>query len=113
MRFQTASEPIGGTRVVAVAGEVDLATGPELERALLAIPAAASVIVDLTDCGFIDSTGLHILFRAHERLGRSGGQLAVVSPNRPVLTVLEVTRLDQILATYPSRTAALNGDCHR
>jgi anti-sigma B factor antagonist len=112
MRFQTASEPIGGTHVVAVAGEVDLATGPELERALLALPASASVIVDLTDCGFMDSTGLHILASAHRRLGASGGQLAVVSANQAVLTVFELTKLDQVLAIYPSRAAALSGDSH-
>jgi anti-sigma B factor antagonist len=114
MRFQTASERIGDTQVIAVAGEVDLATGPELERALLGLPrnGAASVVVDLTECGFMDSTGISILVRAHQRLGRAGGRLAVVSAKRPVLRVFELTGLDQLLAIYPSRTAALNGDGH-
>jgi anti-sigma B factor antagonist len=95
MRFETAPERLNGAHVVSVAGEVDIATGPELERALLALPndGAESVIVDFTECGFMDSTGLHILARSHQRLGRSGGRLAVVTANGGVLRVLELTGL--------------------
>ena len=113
MDFEAASEYVdGGVHVVSVTGEVDLATGPELERVLLALPdeGVASVIVDLTGCSFMDSTGLHLLTRAQRRFDRSGGSLAVVSANRSVLRIFEMTRLDQLFAIYPSRAAALNGD---
>jgi anti-sigma B factor antagonist len=113
MDFEAASESLdGGIHVVSVRGEVDLATERELERALLALPedGAASVVVDLTACSFMDSTGLHLLTRAKRRVDRSGGHLAVVSPNRSVLRAFEITQLDQLLAIYPSRAAALNGD---
>jgi hypothetical protein len=63
MDFEAAAESLdGGVYVVSVTGEVDLATGPEFQRALLALPdqGVASVIVDLTDCSFMDSTGLHL-----------------------------------------------------
>lgn len=68
------------------------------------------MIVDLTDCSFMDSTGLHLLTRTQRRFDRSGGRLAVVSANRSVLKVFEITQLDQLFAIYPSRAAALNGD---
>ena len=113
MEFEAAAESLdGGMHVVSVTGEVDLATGPELERALLALPDAgvASVMVDLTGCSFMDSNGLHLLTRTRRRLDRSGGRLAVVSANPSVLRVFEITRLDQLFAIYPSRAAALNGD---
>jgi anti-sigma B factor antagonist len=113
MDFEAASESLdGGIHVVSVTGEIDLATGPELERALLALPdeGVASVVVDLTGCSFMDSTGLHLLVRTQRRCDRPGGRLAVVSANRSVLKVFEITRLDQLFAIYPSRTAALNGD---
>ena len=98
--------------VVSVTGEIDLATGPALERVLLALPddGAASVILDLTDCSFMDSTGLHLLVRSQRRFDRSGGRFAVASPNRTVLKVLEITQMDHVFAIYPSRTAALDGD---
>lgn len=113
MDFESAAESLdGGIHVVSVTGEIDLATGPELERVLLALPdeGVASVIVDLTDCSFMDSTGLHLLVRTQRRFDRSGGRVAVVSANRSVLKVFEITRLDQLFAIYPSLAAALNGD---
>jgi anti-sigma B factor antagonist len=113
MDFEAASESLdGGVRVVSVTGEVDLATAPALERALYGLPedGVGSVIVDLTDCSFMDSSGLHLLTRTQRRFDRAGGRVAVVSANRNVLRIFEITRLDQVLAIYPSRAAALNGD---
>lgn len=113
MDFEAASEPLdGGIHVVSVRGEVDLATVSELERALFAVPEVGvdSVIVDLTDCSFMDSTGLHLLTRSQERFERSGGRVAVVAANRGVLRIFEVAKLDQLLPIYPSRAAALNGN---
>ena len=115
MDFEAASESLDrGIHVVSVRGEVDLATGPEFERALAALPedAMESVIVDLTDCSFMDSTGLHLLTRTQHRIDRSAGRLAVVSANRSVLRAFGLTGLDEIFAIYPSRAAALNGDSY-
>ena len=67
------------------------------------------MIVDLTGCSFMDSTGLQLLVRTRGRFGR----VAVASPNRTVLKILEVSGLDRLFAIYPSRTAALSGDGDR
>jgi anti-sigma B factor antagonist len=115
MDFEAASEPLdGGIHVVSVRGEVDLATGPEFERALDAVPkdGVASVIVDLTECSFMDSTGLHLLTRTQSRFDSAGSRVALVSANRSVLRVFGLTGLDDVFAIYPSRAAALNGDSH-
>lgn len=115
MDFEAASEPLDrGIHVVSVRGEVDLATGPEFERALGAVPedGVESVIVDLTDCSFMDSTGLHLLTRTQRRFDSAGGRVAVVSANRTMLRVFGLTGLDEVIAIYPSRSAALNGDSY-
>ena len=115
MDFEAASKLLDrGIHVVSVRGEVDLATGPEFERALGAVPedGVESVIVDLTDCSFMDSTGLHLLTRTQRRVDSAGGRVALVSENRSVLRLFGLTGLDQVLAIYPSRAAALNGDSH-
>ena len=112
MDFEAASESLDrGTHIVSVRGEVDLATAPEFDRALRALPeeSVGSVIVDLTDCSFMDSTGLHLLTRTQHRLRRSGGHVAVVTANRSVLRVFGITGLDKLFAIYPSRADALNG----
>ena len=115
MDFEAASEPLDrGIHVVSVRGEVDLATGPEFGRALDAVPedGVESVIVDLTDCSFMDSTGLHLLTRTQRRFDSAGGRVAVVSANRSVLRVFGLTGLDEVFEIYASRTAALNGDSY-
>ena len=115
MDFEAASEPLDrGIHVVSVRGAVDLATGPAFERALGAVPedGLESVIVDLTNCSFMDSTGLHLLTRAKERFDSAGGRVAVVSENRIVLKLFGLTGLDEVFAIYPSRAAALNGDSY-
>lgn len=112
MDFEAASQPLDrGIHVVSVRGELDLATAPEFERALSTVPEGGveSVIVDLTDCSFMDAAGLHLLTRAQQRFDDAGGQLAVVSANRSMLRVFQLTELDEVFAIYPSRAAALNG----
>ena len=65
-----------GRTLVAVAGEIDLATAPELD-AVLQDFGHHSVTVDLNDVTFIDSFGLATLMRAHDRIAHAGGRLCV------------------------------------
>jgi anti-sigma B factor antagonist len=70
--LRTAAAPLGvaeqasnGERVVRVDGELDIATAPELEHALLRPrPRNERVILDLANLRFMDSTGLRVLLRA-------------------------------------------------
>lgn len=57
-----------GTVVIALTGELDMASAPELEEAIdRAIASAArSVIVDLRQLEFMDSTGIRLLVAAHK-----------------------------------------------
>jgi anti-sigma B factor antagonist len=115
MDFKASSESLDrGKHVVSVRGEVDLATGPEFERALGAVPedGVESVIVDLTDCSFMDSTELHLLTRTQRRFDSACGRVAVVSANRSVLRVFGLTGLEDVFAIFPSRAAALKGDSY-
>jgi anti-sigma B factor antagonist len=100
-----------GTPVVSVMGELDLATAPALEEALLAVPdeLAGRVIVDLARCSFMDLRGLHVLLAARERLERSSRPLALVVRDPTLLRVFKITRVDGLFAIYPSLTAAAAG----
>ena len=84
-----------GSSVVAVAGEIDMATAPELAIVLDDF-AQESVIVDLSAVTFIDSSGLATLADAHKRMGHAGGKLAIdrVQPN--VRKLFEITRLTEL-----------------
>ena len=97
-----------GVPVVSVTGEIDLATAPVLEEALLgpAAGAAGAVIVDLARCDFIDLRGLHVLLAARERLERSCRPLALVVGKPSLLRVFKITRVDDLFEIYPSLAAA-------
>jgi anti-sigma B factor antagonist len=81
--------------VVTLAGEADLYTAPELERALEGVIAlgATAVVLDLADVTFVDSTTLGILLRYNARFGSLGGDLVIVSDDRRVLRTFEITGL--------------------
>jgi anti-sigma B factor antagonist len=80
-------------RRVIVDGEIDLAASAELQTRLAEASrgAAAVVLVDLSECLFIDSRGLSTLLNAARRLTRSRGALAVVCPNATPRRVFEIT----------------------
>ena len=100
-----------GTAVVSVRGEVDLSTAPVLEQTLLGVAddRAHEVIVDLTDCTFLDSQGLRALIATRRRLERSSARLALVVPDPSVRTIFRITQFEEPFEIYHSRGAAGSG----
>ncbi len=87
-----------GTYVVSVTGEADMHAASEVEREFLDVldRGGKSVIVDLVEVGFIDSTALGLLLRFQPQFRARGGDLVIVSDDRRVLRTLEITGLDRI-----------------
>ena len=108
-RLRVHHREVDGAVVVAVSGEVDLATVPELEEQLFAALGTRTmpVVADLTEVSFLDSIGLSMLVRCHQLGLRNGTALRVVAATRAVVRPLEVTMLDGLLDLYPTVTAAL------
>lgn len=103
-----------GVRVVAVRGELDLSTAPDLEGPLEEAVSDADglVLIDLSECEFIDSTGIALIVRAWQRLdrgagGEGGGRVVICSDNDQVRRVLEITGLELSIPIYGSRDEAL------
>jgi anti-sigma B factor antagonist len=97
------ASPGPGLLRVQVRGDVDLSTSPELGQTLTrAIDAGSSVVLDLSEVTFIDSTGLNTLIRALKACETNGGALAL-SPNLPaeVSRVFEITGLDGLFPIAP------------
>jgi anti-sigma B factor antagonist len=88
--------------VVAVRGEIDLATaerfGEMIENVIL---PGARLVIDLSGTRFIDCTGLDVLVHAHARLIDSSGTVIIRSPSSPTKRVLEMVGLDQTLTIEP------------
>src|SRR2546428_3644766 len=112
MNFQLETVTIGqGDFLVALTGEVDLYTAPELKQELLRLveEGAQRIIVDLTDTTFIDSTMLSVLLSTLKRLRPSGGQLGIVCSDRNIRKIFEITLLDRVFPLFQSRDEAIDG----
>lgn len=92
--------------VLAVAGEIDLATAPQLETQVANVDPTGKVMIDLSEVTFMDSTGLRVLISAHERASDGGGKLAIVAGEGAVTKLLAITGVDGWLNVYDSRSSA-------
>lgn len=109
--FAVTEHPIDAERhVLAVRGEIDLITAPELKRVLARSMEAGRIriIVDLTETTYLDSAALGVLIGALKRLRSRLGALAIVNVDETIATTFEVTALDQIFTIRPTRIAAID-----
>ena len=99
----------GGAEVVAVVGDLDCSSAPQLSRVLEhAIERRdAPLLVDLTDTSFLDSLGIATIVAASASADRRGSHLAVVVPEdchiRRLLSAVD----DAGLSLAASRSQAL------
>jgi anti-sigma B factor antagonist len=101
--------PCPGRVVVAVSGEIDLHTSGRLRDEFdgLDVTSVERLVVDLSDVGFIDSTGLGVLVAAARRLP-VGAPLVLVCHTERVREVLLMTGLDRIFPIYDTRDEAVD-----
>jgi anti-anti-sigma factor len=97
-----------GITIVAVSGELDAASTADLQVPLQEVSAhAGAVVLDLSDCQFVDSTGLHAIIDARAAIEQRGGRFALCCvENGPVARVIEVA-LPGMIELFPTRAAAL------
>lgn len=83
-----------GRAVVHVRGELDMATSSQLEEALEATSTREPVVVDLSECVFLDSTAVRVLLTAASKQESAGGELTLVAPDARIRRVLEIAGVD-------------------
>jgi anti-sigma B factor antagonist len=98
-----------GVEVLAVEGEIDIATSPRLISSLseAVTETAQSLVVDLSAVDYMDSTGLALLLNAHRRVLRRGFGFAVVCPRDALLRVFKLTDMVETLRVCPDRESAV------
>jgi len=89
----------GAECLVVVSGEVDLSTAREFRDALLdaVARAAADIVVDMRDVGYLDSTGVHALLDAAEAARGADVALRVAHPQTAVRRVLELSGVTDVV----------------
>ncbi len=83
----------GEAAIISVSGELDLASSPALEEELerAAASAVSLVVVDLRGLEFMDSTGLSVLVRAHQRAAEGTQRFGLVNGSQQVQRLLSLT----------------------
>jgi anti-sigma B factor antagonist len=103
--FAVVDLALGGAVGVAVRGELELATAPELTAALEdgIRRTSGPFVIDLSMVGFLDSSGIACLMRARALLGRDDRELGLICPAGSARRALELTGFDELVALYGSR----------
>ena len=115
MTLSVSTRTEAGCAIVAVTGDVDISTSPDLREALAGVLDATNgtggyraVVVDLSAVRFVDSTGLGVLVGAYTAVRNAGGRLAVVNDHAAVLKVFTITALHEVLGVHPTLPKALD-----
>lgn len=79
-------------------GEIDVYSAPKLRDAIAESISVGrhDVVIDLTEVGFLDSTGLGVLVGGLKRVRGVGGSLVIVGPRDRVIKVFTMTGLDRV-----------------
>lgn len=82
--------------------KLDVSISPELkgEFILLCRPQLKSLIVDLSEVEFCDSSGLSALLIAERQMRQNGGQVKLVGVHKKVLSMLKISQLDKVFQLY-------------
>jgi anti-sigma B factor antagonist len=96
--------------VVEVDGDIDIATVDDLEAPVISAieQGRRPVILDLSECPFIDSSGIRLLLRAHRLLkdGNGHGRLLAVIARDHVAGLLRLMSVDKVIPVVASRGEA-------
>ena len=99
-----------GYVIVALRGELGIASAPALREQLLSLLRAASqLIIDLSAVELADASGLAVLMGTGRRARLLGGSLRLAAPSPEVARVLSATGMNQHLDIYPTVRAAIIG----
>jgi anti-sigma B factor antagonist len=111
LAFEVNEQVTGDVPVVAVVGEIDVATAPTLAEHLGVHEeaGAGTVVVDLLGVSFLDSTALGVLVGSFKRLRESGGTLKLVIAEPRILKVFEITDLIRVFPIFATVDEALQG----
>jgi anti-sigma B factor antagonist len=104
-----AVEVVSGVPVVATPAEIDITNAAGLRTALAEASAhgRGTLVVDMSGTQFCDSSGIHILVRAHKRARADGGELLLVLTAATVLRIFAIIGIDRIIPSFPSLEEAL------
>lgn len=110
--FRLEVQSQGQSTVIAVSGELDLASSPALQEELERVSAsdARMLIIDLRELDFMDSTGLSVLVKAHRAAEEGARRLYLIKGPPQVQRLLSLTGVGERLTVLDSLDDLRDGD---
>lgn len=108
MSFQTSKEN-NDILVVDVDGQLIVGNRQELKQKVLdeLEGGERKFLIDFSNTGYIDSSGLGVLVSLSKKIREQGGELRLANLNEDLRTLFELTKLDTLFSIADSRKAAL------
>lgn len=99
----------GDISVVAIDGQLIVSNRQELKQKMLEEleGGGRKFLVDFTQTGYIDSSGLGVLVSLSKKIREQGGELRLAGLNEDLRTLFELTKLDTLFQITDSREQAL------
>lgn len=98
----------GDTTIVALSGDVDLDSSPQVRTVLLeSVREKREVLVEMSAVSYIDSSGIASLVEAYQSARRDSTRFALVAVSDAAMRVLELARLEQVFRIHASISDAL------
>lgn len=102
-------ERLNDVLVCMLEGQIKMDNSPELRKAFdnLVKREEKKIILDFSQVSYIDSSGLATLIEMFQRLKKIGGRLRFSNMNQKVMSVFEITRLNEFFEIFQTREMAL------
>ena len=98
-----------GAAVVAITGEVDMHSSPELRNALIALTGSKvpAIVVDFTGVTYMDSSGIATCVECLRAVKSYGGSLRLAALNESILEIFNFAKLDMVFEIHGTVKDAL------
>ena len=109
MNFEIEIRHVGRHTILKTLGEIELQNVEEVsEEIWKAITESdSSLIIDLTEIKYVDSSGIGVLVTAHKRMKEKKGDFALLGVPEDLLKVLKLSDLDRYFTIYQSESEIL------
>lgn len=95
--------------IVSIRGDVDLYSSPQVRKTIIALTGKKTpiILVNLTEVGYMDSSGVATLVEGLQQVGKYKGKFKLFGLAPAVREVFELSRLDKVFEIHKDEAAAM------
>lgn len=93
---------IGGHKIILLDGDIDYFCVSELKNAIFKLinDRTPSIILDLNNVEYMDSSGIGLIVTAYKVMSQYGGRMSLVNVQNDVMKLLKLTTIDSLMSIY-------------